>query len=117
MASPTQLSLKKWRALDYDAHIVEYWNPFAKKRKDLLGFADILCQTYGQPVVLLQVTSYSNMSARKNKILALDSALIWLSTGGRIVVEGWHKKPKKPGSKQLTWQARVVEIRLEDFSS
>ena len=113
--SPTQLSLKLWRGEDWYSEIVEYWNPFANKRKDLLGFADILCLRIGDPQVLLQVTSDSNMSARKKKILALDTAYLWLCTGGRIVVEGWKKRPQTKGSKRMTWQPRRYEIVKEDF--
>lgn len=42
MKSPTEKALLLLRANRFSPHVVEHWDGFAKVRKDLLGFADIL---------------------------------------------------------------------------
>jgi len=39
----TQLTLREMRKRGYTAFVVEHWDSFARKRRDLFGFADILC--------------------------------------------------------------------------
>lgn len=90
--SPTQRSLKHLRDEGITVAVTEHWNAFARKRQDLFGFADLIA--FGTDrVALIQVTSYSNMSARVKKILASDIARSWLAGRCRtIIVHGWKKK-------------------------
>jgi hypothetical protein len=86
--SPTQQALKHYRALGYTLAITERWNPFAKVRQDLFGFIDLVAMKAGEPIIAIQATSSSNVSARLKKIRGLPTHLIWLKTGARIVVFG-----------------------------
>jgi len=115
MASPTQLSLKRLREDDWSPWVVEFWNPHSRTRLDLWNFGDILAQRLDSAPLIVQTTSYGNVSARRKKILANEDAYIWVKSGNLIEIHGWHKKPKKPGAKQLTWQVRVLDITQDDF--
>src|SRR5271165_1914348 len=110
--SPTQRSLKLMRDRGYLCQVTEKWNPFAKVRQDLLGFGDILAigiienihKGRGGEIILIQTTSYSNMSARKTKILESKNAHLWVFCGGKILLHGWKKKGSRwePTEKDLT---------------
>lgn len=95
--------------------IVEHWNPFARRRIDLLGFGDLLCVSLGFPPLIVQTTSGANLAARRTKILAEPRAKMWLSGGGRIAVHGWRKLKKKRGKAATYWALRELAITLEDF--
>ena len=114
-SSPTQRSLKYLRDNDWSPWVVEVWNPHSMTRRDLWNFGDIIAQRLDSPPLIVQTTSYSNLSARRKKILENEDAYIWVKAGNLIEVHGWHKKPKKPGSKQLTWQVRIDYITEDDF--
>ena len=108
------------------------------RRHDTFGFADLLCvrampyleadgkhagSWMGGQLVLLQVTSWSNVSARVNKIAReshgkgqharpmIDIAKMLLSIPGvRIVVEGW-----KLDKTTNRWESREVEVTPEEL--
>ena len=91
MSSPTQRSLNILRERYPLVEVVEHWNPFARIRKDLFGWADLLCVD-NDTVIAVQVTSKSNMSARRRKIREAQSAALWLESPNRkILLHGWHK--------------------------
>tara|TARA_R110000851_G_scaffold93777_3_gene204164 strand:- start:1102 stop:1413 length:312 start_codon:yes stop_codon:yes gene_type:complete len=73
--SPTQRTLKKLRdSGDYPlVAIVERWNAFAKIRQDLFGIIDLLAIDIKGNTVGIQVTSYSNVSARLKKMEDSDA--------------------------------------------
>lgn len=100
--SPTQLSLKMMREQGYYAEVVERYNSFTRKRNDLFGFVDVLCLKAGE-VVGVQTTSYSNMSARINKIREHENFQMVCDSGIRIVVHGWHKVNNR-------WKVREVWV-------
>lgn len=104
--SPTQLSLKLMKERGYLCEITERWNPFAKIRQDLFQFIDILCLAPGE-VVGVQTTSYSNMSARVNKIREHANFQMVSDAGIKVIVQGWHKKDNR-------WQVREVEIHPQN---
>lgn len=113
--SPTQRSLKLMRAEGFFCEITEHWNPYAKIRKDLCGFIDVLCLS-GNDTLAVQTTSGSNVSARLTKIAACPGALVWLqSPTRRIEVHGWRKVGER--GKRKTWQCRRVEVTLEDLKA
>lgn len=91
--SPTQRSLKVMRERGYKAEVTEHWNPFAKIRKDLFGFVDIVCVGGGETVGV-QTTSYSNISARREKILASSHLKPLLDANWSIRIHGWKKNSK-----------------------
>ena len=109
---------KKWRGDGYfveQAEFISRGGGFTR-RHDLFGFTDLVCIKTGK-IVLLQVTSWSNVSARVNKIAReshgkgqyesqmYDIARTLLSTFGvRIIVEGWKL------DKNNRWVSREIEI-------
>jgi hypothetical protein len=99
--SPTQLSLKHMRDRGYYAEVVERFNFFTKRKNDFAGFIDLLCLSDG--VIGVQTTSYSNMSARVNKIKQHENYPIVVASGIKIEVHGWHKVKNR-------WQVRIVEL-------
>lgn len=90
MTSPTQRSLKLLKSEGYTAQVTEHWNGFAKVRQDLFNFIDII-GIKSNEILGIQTTSYSNISARRNKILANEAAKVWLEAGGTIQIHGWKK--------------------------
>ena len=90
--------------------IVEHWNHFAHIRQDLYQFADILVLYPDRKgCTFVQVTSGSNVSARKHKILANEYAPLVLSSGNTIEIHGWRKVGKK--GKRKLWDIRVEDIK------
>jgi len=88
-ASPTQRSLEYLRDQGYLCAIVEHWNPFARIRQDLWGWADILAIRKDE-VLAVQVTA-SAVSDRIKKIEASLTLGIVREAGIRIEVHG-HRK-------------------------
>ena len=88
-ASPTQRSLEYLRDQGYLCAIVEHWNPFARIRQDLWGWADILAIRKDE-VLAVQVTA-SAVSDRIKKIEAAPTLGIVREAGIRIEVHGWRK--------------------------
>lgn len=110
--SPTQLALKYFRDLGYEAQVAEYWNAYARRRTDLFGFIDIVAIRDGE-ILGIQATSAGNRSARRKKIYSLPTARNWLRAGGKIVLSTWKKSPETRGSKKLIWKGIHEEIMLE----
>lgn len=108
---PTQWSLKLLREEGWHPVVVEHWNPHARIRQDLFGFADILAIRAGSPPLLVQTTSGSNASARRTKILETRLALLAIEAGFEIVVHGWRER-----TKTLPRRLRVEAITKEDFA-
>ena len=119
MATNTlQYARRKWRNKGYAVEAGEHVSRMGKivRRHDTFGFADLICVKRGE-LVFLQVTSWSNVSARINKIArdqhgsgqwrqpihryATDLLAI---PGVRIVVEGWKLDSHN------RWISREVEI-------
>lgn len=100
--SPTQRSLKYLRDMGYTVAVVEHWNGFVHKRYDLFGFIDLLALR-GEETLAVQTTSYSNVSARINKIKDHENVGAVRDAGWAIAVHGWHKVGNR-------WQVRVVDL-------
>lgn len=93
---------------------VEYWNTFARKRKDLYGFGDFLAFC-DEGTVIVQCSDHTSHSKRRNKILALDIARKWIRRSDRhIWIITW--RPKEVGRKKI-WIARVEIITEADFEN
>ena len=108
---------RKWRADGYFVEQAEHISRMGPRvrRHDTFGFVDYICIKPGA-IVLLQVTSWGNVSSRVNKIAReehgsgqharpmIDLAKTLLSVHGvRIVVEGWQLKNNR-------WISREVEV-------
>ena len=100
--SPTQRSLAYLRKLGYTVAIVEYYNFFTKRRHDLFQFADLLAIRENE-VLLVQVTSGSNVSARIKKIADNEHIGAVRKAGMRVEIHGWRKLKKG-------WEAKVVDL-------
>ena len=83
-------SLKHLRENDYTVDIAERWVPKINIRRDLFNFIDIVALHKSVPgVIAVQVTTKPNMAARRNKILMLQSADMWIKCGNTILLHGW----------------------------
>lgn len=110
--SPTQRTLRKLRAEGYHVQVVERWVPQARKRVDLWGIIDVVAIKRGENL-LVQCTSYTNVSSRIRKIQESvlkrdeteDEGTLELlkHNGHRVVVHGWQKKGGR-------WVCREVEL-------
>ena len=112
--TPTARTLKFLRDAGYTVAIVERWNPHARIRQDLFGFADLLAMR-GRELLAVQATSTANVSARVKKILAEPRARLWVEPGSQrfIVVVGWAKRGAR--GKRKTWTVKEVPVDAEMF--
>ena len=91
--SPTQRSLAALREQGWHCEVVEKWNHHARIRQDLFGFADLLALR-GAEIMLVQVTSGSNVAARVRKITEHENLPRVREANMRVVVHGWRKDAK-----------------------
>ena len=124
--TPTQRSLDLLRRSGWIPWVVERWIPQARKRLDLWNFGDILAMPTGprstlsaswlaEPLLIVQTTSGSNVSARRDKILDNPGARQWLELGHQISIHGWRKLKVKRGGKAVRWTPRIEAVTLADF--
>lgn len=104
--SPTQRSLKLLRDDGYTAEVTEKWNPHARIRQDLFGFADLIALKPGCKPLLVQTTSGSNVAARIEKMSKLPSLQLAIDCGFDIQVHGWRKL----ASNRNRWTPRIVSL-------
>lgn len=108
MRGPTQRSLDHLRKLGYTCYVVEHYNAFAKVRRDLFGFIDIVAiHPEKRGVLGVQTTTGSNLAARETKAEALPTYQLWLDCGNAIEFHGWRKLVAKDGGKRKTWQPLI----------
>lgn len=107
-----QRTLKVLKDLGYDCGVVEHWNPYAKQRKDLFDFIDIIAIT-DEGVVAVQACD-SSFKAHDRKILNNKYAKRWIKTNP-IQLWGWRKVKKKRGGKMMVWKPRFKKYKEEDF--
>ena len=100
--SPTQRTLKHLRDLGYDAEVVEKYNAFSRRRKDLFDCWDVAFVGLGC-FGLCQTTSGSNVSARAKKIAENDTTGKLRDAGVKLVIHGWRKVKGR-------WQVREVDV-------
>lgn len=119
--SPTQRTLQECRRRGWHAGVVERWNPHARVRHDLFGFADIVAITcdlrnapgpppVGPQLVAIQATSGGNVSSRMKKVAARREADAWVAAGGRVEVWGWRSRKVKRGGKAVRWAVRIMRL-------
>lgn len=99
--TPTQLTLRKLRAEGWTAEVVERWVPGANIRKDLFGFVDIIALR-DDITLAVQATSYSNISARVNKIADIKTLKVVRDANWSIWVIGWRKANNR-------WVEKIVD--------
>lgn len=105
--SPTQRSLKHLRNQGWTVAIVEHWNSWTKIRQDLFGVFDLLAIRKGPGFTTkaIQVTSTTNVSSRRKKIMESPHARLWCDAGNLIELHGWSKKG--PRGKPKKWVLTV----------
>jgi hypothetical protein len=103
VSSPTQRSLKHLREQGYFVTTVEYWDHFARKRRDLYGIWDLLAIKTGETLAV-QTTSGSNVSARVKKIGDSEAIGRCREAGWSCHVHGWTK------GKNGRYSLRVVDL-------
>jgi hypothetical protein len=108
MTSPTARTLAELRRNGYVAGVVETWVPVANVRRDFLGIIDVIGVQAGLPVLGVQCTSASNVSARLKKAKALPGLRAWLAAGCLFQVWGWYQREGK-------WRLRKVALQGEDL--
>lgn len=102
-------SLETLREAGWNVHRVSHYDARTRRSHDLLGFADLLCWA-DRTTVLIQVTSKSNASARRKKILSNEDAYLWLkdATTRHIWLLLWHKIGGK-------WVMELETICISEF--
>lgn len=85
--------------------IVERWIIPGKKKKDFLGFIDMLVCIPNVGILGVQITTKSNMNARIKKIKESPKYPIWKQSFGKLQVWGWYKK-KNNGP----WLLDIIEM-------
>lgn len=103
-ASTTTRTTKALQDAGWTVDKVEWWNHFARKRKDLFGGIDLLA-IRPSATLGVQATSRSNVSARVKKIVAEPRLKTWVEAGNMLEVWGWDAKG-----------VRVVPIYLSHFA-
>ena len=92
MGSLNQRTIALYAEQGYKCEVVESYNAFTKRKKDLFGIFDVLA-VGNEQTIGIQITSKSNMSARIKKIQESEFLPELLRSNWRIVVIGWFKKP------------------------
>lgn len=92
MSSLNQRTIALYEERGYRCTVVESYNSFTKRKKDLFGIFDVLAVGNGQTIGI-QITSKSNMAARIHKIEESEFLPEILRSGWKVVVIGWFKKP------------------------
>jgi len=92
LGSLNQRTIALYAEQGYKCEVVESYNAFTKRKKDLFGIFDVLA-VGNEQTIGIQITSKSNMSARIKKIQESKFLPELLRSNWRIVVIGWFKKP------------------------
>jgi len=102
--SPSARSMKHLRDEGWVVDIVERWiGGHIKVRKDLFGMFDLIA-IKDKAVIVIQVTSGSNVAARVKKINASEHIEAVRKTPLKPLVHGWRKNSKG------RWVLREVEV-------
>ena len=91
MASQNVRTVALMESRGYKCDVVESYNAFTRRKKDLFSIFDILAIGNGETVGI-QITSKSNMSSRIKKISESEFLPELVRSGWRLVVIGWYKK-------------------------
>jgi hypothetical protein len=93
----------------YLVDVAERWIPRINIRRDLFHCIDLIAVKYGEPVLAVQATSLSNISARVVKAQASPELAVWLKTGhARFQVFGWVQHGKQ-------WLPKIVELLADEI--
>ena len=113
--TPTARSLKWFRDAGWMAGEVERFNAIIKIKHDLWGIGDVVAVKPGEPPCLVQVTTFTNTSARLAKIKASDALPVLVACGWSVVVHGWRPPRKQTELKrklrpeERRWRLQVID--------
>ena len=110
--SPTQRALAELHKLGYVCQVVERWCAFSRRRIDLFGVIDLIYLSETS-ICGVQVTTASNLAARRTKILAEPRALAWVKAGG--ILELWGVAKRGARGERKLWTITKEEIVAEEF--
>ncbi len=82
--------------------IVEHYNTFTKRRHDLFGIIDVLA-VGDKGILMVQVTSKSNMSSRIHKIADSEAIDHIREAGIGVEVHGWYKEKNR-------WRCKITDV-------
>jgi hypothetical protein len=91
LVSHNARTIALYESRGYKCDIVESYNSFSRRKKDLFGIFDIVAIGNGETLGI-QLTSKNNMSSRIKKITNSDFFAEIVRSGWRIIVIGWYKK-------------------------
>ena len=92
MPNFNQRTMALFESRGYKCEVVESYNSFTKRKKDMFGILDMVA-IGNEETLGIQMTSKSNMSSRIKKIQESDYFVELLRSKWRIIVIGWFKKP------------------------
>ena len=110
--SNTSRTLEYIRSQGWEAEKVEYFNPYARKRKDLFGIIDIVA--LGDKGIIGVQSCGNNFSQHNEKILSEPMAFKWLQKGGTLMLIGWRKVKLHRGAKAMRWSPRIAYYHLKN---
>ena len=121
--TPTQRTLEYYRNQNYVCDVVERWirnpkHPAGGFRKDFLGFADLIALGEGSIIAIQSCgTSFSehNKKILEDELVA-PNAILWIESGGRLILIGWRKVKMKRGGKAMRYEPRIKEYSTKDFN-
>lgn len=97
----------------YTVAKVERWNPWARIRQDLFGFADILAIRADRTGVLAVQTTHKNFLEDHSQLIkSIAHVRTWLEGDNRIWLLGWEKAWKGDGSQRKIWAPIAQEVTL-----
>ena len=97
-----QQTRKRLSELGYTIELMERWCSFSRRKHDGFGFADFIAIRRDE-VLLVQVTSKSNMSSRRKKITEHENVGKVREAGIRIELWGFYKEGRK-------WEVKVEDL-------
>lgn len=88
----TQRSLAWLRKEGFLPTVVEHYNPYARRKFDLYGFADIVAlNPRFNGVLAIQTTTAAHLQERIKKAEKLDAFHLWIKCGNQCLFQGWRK--------------------------
>ena len=101
-ASNNTRSKARMEAEGYAVDVVESFNFYTQKTKDLFGIFDLIGVKEGSTLAV-QTTSYGEVSRRVKKIAESPFIAAIRKAGWKLEVHGWRKVNGR-------WTARVVDV-------
>jgi len=117
-----ELTIRELKKRKWDYGIVERFihNPAIKRfgngyRSDLFGIFDLVVLSEDSIIGLQTCKNSFAEHYRKITDEKKENALKWLQRGGKIELWNWSKKLSKKGGKLKTWQAKIVQITVDEI--